>query len=77
MEQAIEDRIDGGRRGDDVRRYWDLGTTILQLQSPGSDEERLEAMKGDVSDGERCTVLTGTTTTKGIDVDDVERCGTM
>ena len=72
MEQAIEDLIDGGRRGDDVRQYWDLlGTTILQLQSPGSDEERLEAMEGDVSDEERCTDVTGTTTTKGIDVDDV------
>ena len=52
MEQATDDLIDGGRRGDDVRRYWDLGTTILQLQSPGSDEERLEAMEGDGNDGE-------------------------
>ena len=74
MEQAIEDRIDGGRRGDDARRYWDLGTTILQLQSPGSDEERLEVMEGDVNDEELCTVLTGTTTRKGIDV---ERSRTM
>ena len=74
MEQAIDDLIDGGRRGDDVRRYWDLGTTMLQLQSPGSDEEQLEAMEGDVSDEERCTDVTGTTTMKGIDV---ERCRTM
>ena len=74
MERAIEDRIDGGRRGDDARRYWDLGTTILQLQSPGRDEERLEVVEGDVNDEERCTDVTGTTTTKGIDV---ERCRTM